>query len=410
MTFSGLTDQIKQSKQCSSRNGTVIDTFLVHHQAGTNDDWTINAMVSGSKEVSANYTISNEGRVTGVVPEEDRAWTSGSTTDGGKGAQWDRRSITVEIENMTGAPDWRISPAAFAAAVKLYKDLQNRYNIKFLYGHRDLYQLFKASYPTYCPGPETVDTIKELASGSALAEVPVKSTPVGAGSDSGPESVIDYHFGLTKAAMLAIQKALARAGRYKGDQDGDFGAQSVTAFQQWLKDYKYLDADYKVDGIPGTVYGTAVQTLAKKFGYTYKLDGLPRTATSAALEKWAATIHPAVPQVRAAASGPDWSYWEPTGELAKQVQRGLAGMGRYNYPNGSSRPIDGDFGENARKGVQLTLKVSGEFDGLIDGKILRGGCYGIQTYAARFGDYDGPIDGAPREASWAGFALGLKRK
>lgn len=102
-------------------------------------------------------------------------------------------------------------------------------------------------------------------------------------------------------------------------------------------------------------------------------------------------------------SGRDWSYWEPTGALAKRVQRALKARGRY------SGPVDGVFGPNTRKGVQETLRHSGEFVGTIDGVIGRGGSYGIQTYARRFGDYAGPIDGAPRTASWTGFALGLER-
>jgi N-acetyl-anhydromuramyl-L-alanine amidase AmpD len=65
-------------------------------------------MVKATKEVSANYAVSNEGRITGVVDEEDRAWTSGSTTDGGAGAAWDRRSITLEIENETAGGGWLV--------------------------------------------------------------------------------------------------------------------------------------------------------------------------------------------------------------------------------------------------------------------------------------------------------------
>lgn len=159
MTHSPLTNQIRLSKQFSSRNGVRVDTFLIHHQAGTNDDAVIAAMVSGSKQVSANYTISNEGRLTCVVDEDFRAWTSGSTTDGGKGAAWDRRSITVEIENESGAPEWRISAAAIDTAARLLIDLRKRYPIANVLGHRDLWTRFGASYPTFCPGPETLARI-----------------------------------------------------------------------------------------------------------------------------------------------------------------------------------------------------------------------------------------------------------
>ena len=98
-----------------------------------------------------------------------------------------------------------------------------------------------------------------------------------------------------------------------------------------------------------------------------------------------------------------WSYWEPTGALARRVQAALKGKGRY------AGPLDGVFGEFTRRGVQQTLAFSGEFKGLIDGLIQGGGCLGIQTYAKRFGDYTGPLDAAPRTASWTGLALGLER-
>jgi len=163
MTFSKQTNQVRTSSQSSSRNGTTIDTFLIHHQAGTSDDAVIAAMVSGSRGVSANYTISNEGRITSVVPEELRAWTSGSPYDGGKGAAWDRRSVTVEIENQSAGGSWPISSAALNAAALLLKDLRARYTIKNVLGHRDLWERYSASYPTFCPGPETVAKIVALA-------------------------------------------------------------------------------------------------------------------------------------------------------------------------------------------------------------------------------------------------------
>jgi len=138
MTFSTLTAQHRPSTQRSSRQGAEIDTILWHHQAGLSDDAVIAAMVNRTRTVSANYTISNEGRITCVVDEEYRAWTSGSTSDGGKGAAWDRRAITVEIENESAAPDWRISSAAIAAAAALRADLRRRYNIINELGHRTL--------------------------------------------------------------------------------------------------------------------------------------------------------------------------------------------------------------------------------------------------------------------------------
>jgi hypothetical protein len=168
MVYSKQTNQVRISNQSSPRNDT-IDTFLIHHQAGTNDDAVIAAMVSGSRGVSANYTISNEGRITCVVPEERRAWTSGSAYDGGKGAAWDHRAVTVEIENQSAGGEWPISTKALDAAARLLVDLRQRYTIKHVLGHRDLWNTYGASYATFCPGPETVMKIVSIAATTKLA-------------------------------------------------------------------------------------------------------------------------------------------------------------------------------------------------------------------------------------------------
>jgi len=406
MTHSALTNQIRISFQQSSRNGVRVDTVLIHHQAGFNDDATINLMVTGRKTVSANYTISNEGRITLVVDEDNRAWTSGSSTDGGRGASWDRRAITIEIENESGAPDWKISSAALNSMAALLQDLRSRYRIDNVLGHRDLWAKFRASYPTFCPGPHTVSLVLGLAGGASIpATLPGQNyTPIPASTS------VDFHYGLSSRAMLVMQQALARLGRYAGSQDGYFGLQSVMAMQKWLRDNGLLASDYRLDGIPGALYGEALHDLADRHGYTGTHVGLPGSNVSAALQNWAATIAPTVQQeLPQFAEGREWSYWEPTGSLAARVQRALSGMGRYNFPDGSPRPADGVFGENTRKGVQTTLNVSGMFVGRVDGIIEGGGSLGIQKYAKAYGDYKGDLDGAPREMSWAGLALGLER-
>lgn len=398
MSYSQLATQYRPSPQRSSRQGATIDTILWHHQAGLNDDAVIASMVNRTRTVSANYTISNEGRITCVVDEEDRAWTSGSTRDGGKGAAWDRRAITIEIENETAAPDWRISDAAIAAAAALRIDIRRRHAIANELGHRNLWERFRASYPTFCPGPDTVARIASATVGPLPPASP--HTPV---RPSVAENGIDYQWGLSKRAVLAIQKGLARLGRYRGDQDGIAGSQTVSALQQWLKDNGHLPADYVVDGIPGIRYGQALQRLARPFGYLGPEDGRPGAYTSVALFLWASRLAAPVKRRPASAEGGDWSWWEPRGALAKRVQRALRNRGRY------SGRIDGEFGPMTRRGVQISLAQSSIHAGDIDGTIERDEAFGVQEYAARFGDYRGPKDGAPREQSWVGFALGLER-
>lgn len=397
MSYSSLTNQYRPSTQRSSRQGAAIDTILWHHQAGTNDDQVISSMVLRTRTVSSNYTISNEGRITCVVDEEDRAWTSGSTTDGGKGAAWDRRSITVEIENQTGAPDWHISEAAIAAAARLRADLKRRYRIVNELGHRNLWERFRASYPTYCPGPITVARIQNVGViVPAQPATPSPSVPIGSNG-------VNYGYGLSNAAVRAVQAGMARLGRYSGDIDGLAGPMTVRATQQWLKDHGFLAAGYTVDGVPGRTYMGALQTVVRKYGYEGPIDGVAGPNTSAAVERWAGSLALVVKTQPVVKEGRDWTWWEPTGDLAKRVQRALKARGRY------AGPIDGVFGVNTRKGIQISLAQSGLHAGDRDGTMERDEAYGIQTYARKFGSYTGPLDGHPREMSWKGFALGLER-
>ena len=161
MTHSPLTDQIKLSSQSSSRQGAKIDTLLVHHTASVSGrgSGVVNMMVNRTRTVSSNYVLGSDGHLWMVVDEDLRAWTSGSGSDGGKGAAWDRRSVTIEICNSSGAPDWGISNASIDKAARLLIDLRRRYGISRVIGHRDLWTQFRASYATFCPGPDTVARI-----------------------------------------------------------------------------------------------------------------------------------------------------------------------------------------------------------------------------------------------------------
>jgi hypothetical protein len=194
-------------------------------------------MVNATRQVSANYTISNEGRITLVVDEDRRAWTSGSSTDSGRGAEWDRRAITVEIENETAAPEWRISSNAVDAAARLLADLRTRYNITHVLGHRDLKAQYNASYATFCPGPDTVQNIlnreTEIRGGSPA---PVRPRPPVASSAGGSNPFgIGNTVGLQKVARLYGSNTAL---------DNQFGSKSMFGFARFLRaKYGYVGND-----------------------------------------------------------------------------------------------------------------------------------------------------------------------
>ena len=143
MTHSPLIKRtLPYHKKYDSRRGRTPTRFIIHHWAGTagGDSHLSNPNV----KASANYLIYTDGTIVGQVPEEYRAWTSGSW-------EADSTSITVEMQNETGAPGWKVSDKAIAALVSLIADVATRYkwggvgaaNVR---GHREFQS-------TACPGP-----------------------------------------------------------------------------------------------------------------------------------------------------------------------------------------------------------------------------------------------------------------
>lgn len=151
MTFSALIDgTLPHHNKFSSREGRTPTRGLNHHWAGIGGGDA--RLVNPNEAVSANYILYSDGRLFGQVPEEYRAWTSGSW-------EADSWSITIEIQNVAGrypgANDddprsWPISDAAIAKLIQLWADVGARYgwgtiNRDRIRGHREFAQ-------TACPG------------------------------------------------------------------------------------------------------------------------------------------------------------------------------------------------------------------------------------------------------------------
>lgn len=115
-----------------------------------------------------------------------------------------------------------------------------------------------------------------------------------AASGSGNGETNFHWYGLTSAAMLAMQQMLNAIKLYGGEdggtgpEDGDFGERSVKGMQEYGKRRGYLPADYLVDGIPHNPdkeapsnYGFFLQGWARDdAGYDGLQDGLPAGYTS----------------------------------------------------------------------------------------------------------------------------------
>lgn len=132
------------------RRGTP-DTIQDHHAASTSEAVCLSLFAPGGRTVTPNVFIAGK-RIWGIVPENRRAYTSGSSID-------DHRSLTIEHLNLTGASDWRIAVDTIISSVALHVDWATRYGIPVRHGspgileHRNIYEWYRRSYPTACAGP-----------------------------------------------------------------------------------------------------------------------------------------------------------------------------------------------------------------------------------------------------------------
>lgn len=154
MTASPATTEAHSTFQRGFRD-YAIDHIVLHHCASTDMDGVLNMMLTGSREVSANYVVKDD-RIASVVPEEYRSWSLSSNL-------WDGRSITFEICNESVGGSWPVSAASHESVARVVADICTRYGIPCnrdrIIGHREVYSRHGASYATACPGGLDMDWI-----------------------------------------------------------------------------------------------------------------------------------------------------------------------------------------------------------------------------------------------------------
>ena len=157
MTFSSLiSGTVPHHNKYQNRTGS-INGVIQHHWASNNSSGEA-ALISPTTKKSANYLVYNDGTIKGQVPEEYRAWTSGSLSADG-------RRITIECQNETNGPDWTVSNAALDSIVRLLADIASRYGFGSVTDHN--YQGHRVFASTACPGavrwcePDGPDRIEE---------------------------------------------------------------------------------------------------------------------------------------------------------------------------------------------------------------------------------------------------------
>lgn len=150
MSYSKLTNKYLPVPSHSGKRTQQIRHIVIHHNAGINSIESLHKFfLSGSRQVSANYGIGNDGRIACYVDEENRAWTTG-------GDDPDQKAITIEVSNCEVGGQWRISDKAMQSLIKLVADAVQRYQIPLVFYTGDKRGiLLKHSYysATACPGP-----------------------------------------------------------------------------------------------------------------------------------------------------------------------------------------------------------------------------------------------------------------
>ena len=120
------------SPNYTSQRKYKIDTIIIHCMAGTYDAKRCGQLFADPKrQASSHYGISSNGEIWQYVPEKYRAWTTGGdkVCNGWTGANYDHRSITIEVSNTTLGPDWYVSPQAMTSIINICADICRRHGI-----------------------------------------------------------------------------------------------------------------------------------------------------------------------------------------------------------------------------------------------------------------------------------------
>lgn len=149
MTHSPLINGVQITSDSSSRGGSRVDRFIVHHAATTSLAAILSLFQPGGRTVSANYALGSDGTLILAVDEDRRAWTSAS-------AYWDGRAVTIEVANSQAGGSWPVSDASFDKLARLIADVSLRHgfgiNDDTILTHQELYRRYGDSYATACPG------------------------------------------------------------------------------------------------------------------------------------------------------------------------------------------------------------------------------------------------------------------
>ena len=120
-----------------------VSVLVLHYTAISTCEESLVRLCDATNEagrVSAHYLVDRDGSIYNLVDESKRAWHAGVGSWAGMNAINDC-SIGIEIVNAGLTADGKREPfpdAQIDAVIKLCKDIQSRYPIKYVLGHSDV--------------------------------------------------------------------------------------------------------------------------------------------------------------------------------------------------------------------------------------------------------------------------------
>lgn len=175
MTDSSLVSYVKWSPNKTDKRKYKIDTIIIHCMAG---NLTVercgDLFANPNRKASSHYGIGSDGRIAQYVPESARAWTTGGdkVCNGWTGSEYDHRSITMEVANISGAPNWDISVQALNSIVALCTDICRRRGIVPIWSNnpklvgdatKQSFALHRWFASKACPGQAIVNLMPYIA-------------------------------------------------------------------------------------------------------------------------------------------------------------------------------------------------------------------------------------------------------
>lgn len=162
-TWAPNTDIVIDNGFGGSRNGNDIIGIIPHHAAGF--DARAYVAYANSRDSHPTYHIQQSGNLAGIVHPNRRPFSTANAID--------QRVVTYEIDNSTGAPDWRVTDASIEA---LIVSARHHYRQSPRYGNgvalndpsrvqREFVVGYHGQYVgTECPGPYVRGMLSEIVS------------------------------------------------------------------------------------------------------------------------------------------------------------------------------------------------------------------------------------------------------